>query len=123
MPAATTPASTPRQEILLALALLGFTAVVFWPPLHWLASQTFAREQLKQSFILVVLAGVWIAWEKRQTLRVRCQFSNVALGWLVSAYALAAAALVLKGYPLTPARHDEIRKALEERDAAATASA
>ena len=36
---------------------------------------------------------------------------------------LAAAALVLKGYPLTPARHDEIRKALEERDGAATASA
>jgi Na+/melibiose symporter-like transporter len=31
---------------------------------------------------------------------------------------LAAAALVLKNYPLTPARHDEIRKALEARDAA-----
>jgi hypothetical protein len=26
---------------------------------------------------------------------------------------------VLKGYPLTPARHDEIRKALEEREAEA----
>jgi Na+/melibiose symporter-like transporter len=34
---------------------------------------------------------------------------------------LAAAALVLKNYPLTPARHDEIRKALEARDAAAPA--
>jgi len=32
---------------------------------------------------------------------------------------LAGAAWVLKGYPLTPTRHDEIRKALEARDGAA----
>jgi hypothetical protein len=42
---------------------------------------------------------------------------------LVPGLLLAAAALVLRGYPLTPARHDEIRKALEERDGTATASA
>ena len=38
---------------------------------------------------------------------------------LVPGLLLAAAALVLKGYPLTPARHDEIRKALEARDGVA----
>jgi Na+/melibiose symporter-like transporter len=42
---------------------------------------------------------------------------------LVPGLLLAAAALVLRGYPLTPARHDEIRKALEERDAATTEAA
>ncbi len=90
------PISSRRQDIALTLGLLVFTAVVFWPPLRWLASQAFAREQLKQSFILVLLAGVWIAWEKRQTLRLHCQLSNLALGWLVGAYALAAAALFFK---------------------------
>ncbi|MCY1311971.1 hypothetical protein D9M70_623460 [compost metagenome] len=30
---------------------------------------------------------------------------------------LAGAAWVLRGYPLTPARHDEIRAALAQRDA------
>ncbi|MDP1194665.1 hypothetical protein, partial [Klebsiella pneumoniae] len=30
---------------------------------------------------------------------------------------LAATAWVLKGYPLTPQRHDEIRAALAQRDA------
>jgi exosortase/archaeosortase family protein len=85
-----------RQDFLLALVLLGFTAVVFWPPLRWLASQTFAREQLKQSFILVVLAGIWIAWEKRRTLRLNLQFSNTTLAWLLTSYALAAGALVFK---------------------------
>lgn len=33
---------------------------------------------------------------------------------------LAAAAWVLKGYPLTPARHDEIRRALDARDSQPT---
>ena len=39
---------------------------------------------------------------------------------LVPGLLLAAAALVLKGYPLTPDRHEEIRRALEERDGVAT---
>jgi Na+/melibiose symporter-like transporter len=38
---------------------------------------------------------------------------------LVPGLLLAAAALVLKGYPLTPARHDVIRKELEARDGTA----
>ena len=37
---------------------------------------------------------------------------------LVPGLLLASAALLLKNYPLTPARHDDIRKALEARDAA-----
>jgi len=39
---------------------------------------------------------------------------------LVPGLLLAAAALVLKNYPLTPARHDAIRKALDARDGAAS---
>ena len=38
---------------------------------------------------------------------------------LVPGVLLASAALLLRNYPLTPARHDEIRKALEVRDATA----
>jgi exosortase/archaeosortase family protein len=93
---ASTPTTARRQDFLLALALLGFTAVVFWSPMRWLATETFAREQLKQSFILVVLAGIWITWEKRHTLRLELQFSNVAIAWLISAYTLAAGALIFK---------------------------
>jgi Transmembrane exosortase (Exosortase_EpsH). len=95
----TSPASTSsasRQDILLAFGLLVFTAIVFWPPLRWLATQTFAREQLKQSFILVVLAGIWIAFENRRVLRLQLQFSNRTLGWFVASYALAIGALVFK---------------------------
>lgn len=98
VPATSSESALPsrRQDLLLALVLLGFTAVVFWPPIRWLASQTFAREQLKQSFILVVLAGIWIAFEKRRTLSLKFEFSNVTIGWLLAAYALAGGALLLK---------------------------
>jgi exosortase/archaeosortase family protein len=84
------------QDMLLALGILVFTAIVFWPPVRWLASQTFAHEQLKQSAILVLLAGIWIAFEKRRTLRFSFRFSQVPLGWLLAAYALAGAALVFE---------------------------
>ena len=90
------PASSRRQDLLLALGMIGFTAIVFWPPIRWLASQTFAHEQLKQSFLLVVLAGIWIAWEKRKTLRLELQLTNLSLGWLLAAYVLAGAALLLR---------------------------
>jgi exosortase len=88
-----------QQDFLLAAGLLVLTAVIFWPAVRWLTSQTFAHEQLKQSFFIVLLAGGWIAWEKRRTLRLALQFSNGAIGWLIASYALAAAAVFLK-HPL-----------------------
>jgi exosortase/archaeosortase family protein len=93
--------STParRQDFVLAAGLLVLTAVIFWPAVRWLTSQTFAHEQLKQSFFIVLLAGGWIAWEKRASLRFALQFSNGVLGWLFASYALAAAAALCK-HPL-----------------------
>jgi exosortase/archaeosortase family protein len=85
-----------RQDIALASALFVLTGVVFWPAAQWLATQTFAREQLKQSFFIVVLAGGWIAWEKRRVLRLDLQLSNVTLIWLSVSYLLAFSALGAK---------------------------
>ncbi|MEO7411788.1 MAG: archaeosortase/exosortase family protein [Opitutaceae bacterium] len=82
-----------RLDWIYAWALLALTTVVFWPAASWLTTQAFAREQLKQSFILVVLAGVWIAWEKRAALRLDLRVSNVTLVWLFTSYVLAASAL------------------------------
>jgi exosortase/archaeosortase family protein len=88
-----------RQDFLLAAALLLLTAVIFWPAVRWLTSQTFAHEQLKQSFFIVLLVGGWIAWEKRASLRFALQFSNSAIGWLFASYVLAAGAALLQ-HPL-----------------------
>jgi len=95
----TASSSIRRQDFALATGLIALTVIVFWPAVHWLATQTFAHEQLKQSFFIMVLAGAWIAWEKRSNLRFAPQISNAALGWLSASYALAACAAWLK-HPL-----------------------
>lgn len=94
--AAAASSSVRRQDVVLAVGLLALTAAVFWPAAHWLTSQTFAHEQLKQSFLIVVLAGGWIAWEQRKSLRLSVQFSNGAIAALFIAYAFAGAAIWLK---------------------------
>lgn len=90
------PRSSRLQDVVLAVALLVLTGLVFWPAVQWLTTQTFAREQLKQSFFIVVLAGIWIAWEKRHLLRLSLQLSTVTLLWLSASYLLAFAALGFK---------------------------
>lgn len=87
------PPVTRRLDWIYAWALLILTTVIFWPAVKWLASQAFAREQLKQSFLLVLLAGAWIAWEKRGALHLDLRISNLTLTWLFASYALAAGAL------------------------------
>lgn len=94
MPAKSTvpPAASRRSDWIYAWTLLVVTLVVFWPVARWLASQAFAREQLKQSFLLVLLAGGWIAWEKRGALHLDLRLSNITLSWLFGSYLLAAGA-------------------------------
>ena len=86
---------TRGRDLLTALLLIAFTAAVFWPAARWIATQTFAQEQLKQSFYVLVLAGAWIAWEKRASLRLHLRLANTALAWIVASYALALGAVFL----------------------------
>jgi exosortase/archaeosortase family protein len=92
-----TPAPpTPRtKDLLTAVLLLAFTTAVFWPAARWIATQTIAQEQLKQSFYVLVLAGVWIAWENRARLALHMRLGNAALAWLVTSYLLAVGAALL----------------------------
>jgi exosortase/archaeosortase family protein len=83
------------QDWLLAAGVFGLTAVVFGPAITWLATQTFAREQLKQALIIVVAAGAWLAYEKRAELRLDPRLSNVTVGWLFCSYLLAGGAVLL----------------------------
>jgi len=88
-------APSPRDRWL-AGALLASTALAFWPVVSWLAAQTFAREQLKQSFFILVLAGIWIALEQRRSLRLRLQVDNTGIASILAAYACIAGAVFLK---------------------------
>jgi exosortase/archaeosortase family protein len=102
---ASAPTATYRRpETWLALGLLLLTALSFWPVLTWLTTQTFAHEQLKQSFFLMLMAGAWIAWEQRRALRPHPVLDNsgiiclcVSYGCVAGAYFLRTPFLVLGG--------------------------
>jgi exosortase/archaeosortase family protein len=89
------PQAARTKDLLTAVLLLAFTAAVFWPAARWIATQTFAQEQLKQSFYVLVFAGAWIAWENRARLALHLRLGNAALVWLVASYVLAAGAVFL----------------------------
>lgn len=80
----------------MAVLLIAFTAAVFWPAARWIATQTFASEQLKQAFFVLLLAGAWMAWEKRRQLSLHLRLDNKALVWLIGSYVLALGAVFLK---------------------------
>jgi exosortase/archaeosortase family protein len=90
------PSAARPRDRWLAGALLASTALAFWPVVTWLAAQTFAREQLKQSFFILVLAGIWIALEQRRSLHLRLQIDNTGLASAIAAYACIAGAVLLK---------------------------
>lgn len=92
---APTPAA-PSRERWIALGLLTLTALAFWPIASWLTAQTFAHEQLKQSFFILVLAGLWIAWERRRSLRLRLQIDTTGILCLLGAFASVAGAYLLR---------------------------
>ena len=89
------PSAARTKDLLTAVLLLAFTAAVFWPAARWIATQTFAQEQLKQSFFVLVLAGVWIAWENRARLALHLRLGNAAIVWLIASYVLAVGAVFL----------------------------
>lgn len=95
-PSAASPAANAsRGERWLAAGLLAATAAAFWPVATWVTARTFAHEQLKQSFFITLLAGIWIAWEQRGALRLRLQLERTGLVCVLTAYACVAGALLL----------------------------
>jgi exosortase/archaeosortase family protein len=89
-------AAASRSERWLAGGLLAATALAFCPVATWVTARTFAHEQLKQSFFITILAGVWIAWEQRGALRLKLQLERTGLVCILTAYACVAGALLLK---------------------------
>jgi exosortase/archaeosortase family protein len=82
-------------DLPLALLLLGVTAAVFWPASWWIAQQTFAHEQLRQSFFLLAFAAVILWIDHRKSLRPLVAVSRRAIELLGAAFVLLALALFI----------------------------
>lgn len=77
-----------HPDLLLALLLLAVTAAVFWPASWWIAQQTVAHEQLRQSFFLLVFAAVILWIDHRKALRPVVEVSRAAIALLAGAFFL-----------------------------------
>ncbi|NDV62401.1 exosortase/archaeosortase family protein [Puniceicoccales bacterium CK1056] len=69
------------------------TGLVFLPVINWLTEQTFAHEQLLHAFLVFVLTGALLVYERRIGIRPVFEFSDTAQNVLILSYALLVAAI------------------------------
>lgn len=80
-------------DLPVVLLLLAATAAVFWPASSWIAQQTVAHEQLRQSFFLLIFAAAVLWIEHRRTLKPVVEVSRRGILLLGSAFLLMGAGL------------------------------
>jgi exosortase/archaeosortase family protein len=76
----------------MAWVLVACTVTVFAPVSFWIVKETAARQQIRQSLILLVAAAVLVAWQHRHELRVVGDLGNRTLALLGLAFGLVGVA-------------------------------
>ncbi len=83
-----------KSDVYFGVTLIAATVVFFWPVLAWIAGETLAHEQLRQSLALMFFAAVYVAFDQWSKLKPVFEISNRNLGLLFAAFLVAATALV-----------------------------
>jgi exosortase/archaeosortase family protein len=69
------------------------TGVVFLPVINWLLGQTIAHEQLLHAFLVFLLSGSLLVYERHISIRLRFEFSDSSQNLLILSYALLVLAI------------------------------
>ncbi|MGC9452307.1 MAG: exosortase/archaeosortase family protein [Oceanipulchritudo sp.] len=79
-----------QQWIDLAVPFFIFlvTGIVFLPVINWLLGQTVAHEQLLHAFLVFLLSGALLVYERRISIRFVFQFSDTSQNLLILSYAV-----------------------------------
>jgi exosortase/archaeosortase family protein len=85
--------SSKRLDLWIVLLLALCTGLMFWPATRWIAEQTLAREQIKQSALILVFAAGWLAWRRRGEIRIAPKASKEGIVFLAFSYLCVAAAI------------------------------
>lgn len=97
--AAARPPRSGRNEWIAGLLTYGSTAIIFLPLSRFLVTRTIEQEQLLHSFLVLLIAGGFLVYERRMRLRPVWRFGRWSLGFLGASYATLAGVL-LTGSPL-----------------------
>ncbi len=82
-----------RFEKILPFVVYGATGVVFLPVMGWLLRQTVTHNQLLNAFLVFLLTGALMVYERRISLRLKWSFGDLSQNLLVLAYAVLAVAV------------------------------
>ncbi|MEX0324716.1 MAG: exosortase/archaeosortase family protein [Puniceicoccaceae bacterium] len=72
------------------------TGVVFFPVINWLLSQTVAHEQLSHAFLVFLLSGALLVYERHIAIRISCRFTDISQNLLIFSYAVLVLAIFSK---------------------------
>jgi exosortase/archaeosortase family protein len=96
------PASSPSHPVTAAPAsnwmawvLVACTAAVFWPVTSWILQETAARQQIRQSLVLLAAAAILVGFRNHKELRLTSDLGNRTLGLLGLAFGFVGAARML----------------------------
>jgi exosortase/archaeosortase family protein len=76
--------------------IFGITAVIFLPLINWLLGQTVAHEQLLHAFLVLLLTGGLLVYERHITLRLAFAFPASVQNTLLLSYALLILAVLTR---------------------------
>lgn len=74
-------------------AIFAITGLVFLPVINWLLGQTAAHEQLLHAFLVFVMTGSLLVYERRIDVRPVFRFSDTSQNLLILSYALLVLAI------------------------------
>jgi exosortase/archaeosortase family protein len=73
--------------------IFAVTGIVFLPVINWLTEQTFAHEQLLHAFLVFVLTGSLLVYERRISIKPVWAFTDTSQNVLILSYALLVLAI------------------------------
>ncbi len=69
------------------------TGIVFFPVINWLLSQTITHEQLLHAFLVFLLSGALLVYERNISIKFVWRFSDTSQNLLIFSYALLVLAI------------------------------
>jgi exosortase/archaeosortase family protein len=76
--------------------IFAITGIVFFPVINWLLQQTVVHEQLLHAFLVFLLSGALLIYERRISIRMVYRFSDTSQNLLILSYALLVLAIFTK---------------------------
>ncbi len=85
-----------KSDCLITAILVAATGFLFQPVFAWIARETLAHEQLRQSLSLMLFAAIFVVFDKWGKLKPAFELSNANLAFLILSFILATSTFLFR---------------------------